>query len=241
MTQAGVCDWTVSFVDPPAHAHVLPIDYRLVVANVGSAPCEEAPLTITSRPHIGSLAIDTTPVDIPPLAPQQSYTASFAVNADPGPGFLNFLIRSSETPTVGFDATMPLDADGPTSDETDHASTKLLPEVATFEEEKHAYIDTDCPRDVTTGGCAFDAFIVIFAANNRGPSAVGHMAVTRRPIVVGSVHGTIKRGKKGRLHYTLNKTGRRRLRAAHKLRVTLIGTREQGVKRTLVTGHVILR
>ena len=240
VTQAGVCDWTVSFVDPPAYAHVLPITYKVVVANVGSAACEAAPLTITSRPHIGSLAIDGSPLEIPALAPQESYTGSFSVNAQPGEGFLDYLTRDySATHSIGLDATMSQDADGPPSDETDHASTKLLPEVATFEEKHHAYIDTSCPTEIPATRCGFDLFVVIFFAHSRGPSAVGHTA-ERRPLVVGSVHGTVKRGKKGRLHYTLNKTGRKRLRETHKLRVALIGTRKQGARRTLITGHATL-
>jgi hypothetical protein len=240
VTQAGVCDWTVSFVDPPAYARSFPIDYKVVVTNVGSATCDAAPLTITFQPPNDSLAIDASPVEIPALAPRQSFTASFAVNAEPGVGLLDFLTRNyGDTHSVGLDATMPLDADGPPSDETDHASTKLLPEVETFAA-KHTYIDASCPTDVVGTGCAFDVFVVIFVANNRGPSAVGDVAAGRRTLVVGSVRGTVKGGKKGRLHYTLDKTGRRRLRQAHKLRVMLIGTRKQGAKRILITGHVTL-
>lgn len=243
VTHAGVCDWTVAFLNPPGYAHWFPIDYRVVVANAGSAPCDAAPLTITLQSPLNQLlAIGTSPVEIPGLSPGESYTASFAASPRPGDAFYFWLREHySKTPSVGLVATMPLDPDKTPVDETDHASTKLLPEAETFEEKNHAFIDTGCPTEVPGTQCAWDLFIVIFVAHSRGTAAVGHVAAARRPLVLGSVHGTIKRGNKGLLRYKLNKTGRQLLRKAHKLPVRLIGTRKQGVLTTLIKGHLMLR
>ena len=234
----GKCDWTVAFLTPPGYAHSFPIDYGVVVANAGTAPCDPAPLTIKSQPNLPGLRVDTSPVAIPGLQPGESYTAHFAAT-ETAYYELSDYFKGAHAGSLPIDlqANMPLDDDMQPVDEVDHASTKLLPETATFAQNHHV-ITTGCPRAIPDT-CYFEFFVTIFR-HQRGTSAVGQAAAVSRPLLVGTAHGTIKRGKSGPIHYTLNKTGLALLRKTRKLAVTLIGTRKQGATSTLIKGHVTL-
>jgi hypothetical protein len=235
-----VCDWTVQFLAPPTSAYRTPLAYTVKVTNAGTGECPAASLTMRGdiTMPLGGGKASFTPATVPALAPG-------------GKAIVNVAVERVAVNDVGYDwatgkggvqltvlADMPEDADGG-SDEGASANTRLTYQVVTFNPEEPGAVGASCPSG-GSGGCAFR--MNLFASGTvSGIARVTNAAVASTPLKVGSASGTVKRGKKGLIHYTLNTTGRRLLTKKHKLAVTLIGTRKQGTKTTLVRGHVTLR
>jgi hypothetical protein len=235
-----VCDWMVQFLAPPTSAYRTPLAYTVKVTNAGNGECPAASLTTKGDitvPRGGGNA-SFTPATVPALAPG-------------GTAIINIALERVIVNNVGYDwatgkggvqltvqATMPGDADGG-SDEGATANTKLAWQVALFNPGAPGAIGASCPNG-GSGGCSFH--MNLFASGTAsGMARASSEAVATRPLKVGSASGTVKRGKKGVIHYKLNTAGHQLLKKGHKLAVTLIGTRKQGSKTTLVKGHVTLR
>jgi hypothetical protein len=243
--QFPVCDWTVTYVDPQRYVRSLPVDYRVRIANAGDAACAPAQLTIKEPVKsnlsyvqpIGKLENDPSSVAIPGLEPGGSDTAQYALVGKQG--LYSYIWSDIEKQgSLGADlqAEMPFDDDQKPRDESGNTSIKLLPELVTFAW-KHLQFDTRCPTDVENGFC-YEHFVIIF---RQQPASERRYAATRNHfLVVGSARGKIKAGRTGQIHLKLNAAGRELLSKRHKVPVTLIGTRKQGSKTTLLKGHVKL-
>jgi len=231
---APVCDWAVQFLAPPTSAFRTPLAYSVKVTNNGTGECPEATLTTEGDitvPLSGGKA-SFKPATVPALAPG----GKAIVGADLERVVVNDVGRDWAMGKGGVQlsvsTSMPVDADGG-SDEGAGTNTHLTWQVALFNPESGA-IGASCPS-AGSGACGFH--LDLFAA---GTARASSEVAVARPLQVGSASGTVKKGKKGAIHYRLNTVGRRLLKKKHKLAVTLIGTRKQGSVTTLIRGHVRL-
>jgi hypothetical protein len=241
-TGAGVCDWSVSFDNPPKTATSFPVGYHLTVHNGGTASCPETTLKLTHGRDVDTeLALlvggapgpfaDPELLLVPGLGPGGS--ASFHVLARPKIADLG-----KTGNRIRLRASLPPDADSPNgSDEFTTVRTKLKPksiDVTGGQTDGHGHgtLTVDCPAGKHKHErCTFQLDIP--------DTLLPQDRLLFLPL--GSAQGSVPAGHDGEIALRLREAGRRILERRHQEQVTVIGTRtEEGVS-TLVEGHVTLK
>jgi hypothetical protein len=240
-TGSGVCDWSVSFDNPPKEATSVPVGYHLTVHNAGTGPCQGV-LKLEPRGGGGtSLANLVAGVPGPyedretwfirSLAPDGS--DHFDVLANPKVANLG---RSHNR--ISLRASLSPDADSPNgTDEFARVRTKLKPkpiDLAGGQTDSHGHgmLAVDCPRGKQKHDhCVFKLDIPAT------PLPQDRLLVPP----LGSAQGTVPGLFEGKIDFGLPFTERKQLAQHHEMQVTFIGTRTEDGKSTLVQGRVTLK
>jgi hypothetical protein len=241
-TGFGVCDWSVSFDDPPTHATSVPVGYHLTVRNTGTGPCPPTSLKIrnergvdTALAHLvagapGSHA-DPLVLFIPGLAPG----GSVHVDVLARPKIADLGMTGNR---IRLRASLPPDEDSPNGgDDYAIAKTKLKPkpiDVTGGQTDAHGHgtLMLDCPA----GEHKHDhcTFTLDFPA-----ATLPQERLLIPPFA--EAKGIVPAGHEGELHFRLREAGLRILRHGRGDRVTIIGTRTEDGQTIVVETHLFVK
>jgi hypothetical protein len=241
-TGSGVCDWSVSFDNPPKRATSVPVGYHLTVHNGGPGPCPPTTLKLTHGRGVDTeLALlvagapgpfgDPELLFVPGLGPGGS--VSFHVLARPKIADLG-----KTGNRIRLRASLPPDADSPNGgDEFTTVTTKLKPKSidvtgGQIDGRGHGSLTLDCPAgEHKHDRCAFKIEVP--------DTLLPQDRLLFLPL--GSAQGTVPAGQDGEIALRLREAGRRILERRHQMMVTVIGIRIEDGKSTLVEGRVTLK
>jgi hypothetical protein len=238
----GVCDWSVSFENPPKRATSLPVGYHLTVHNSGTGSCP--PTTLKLEPF-GGVATSLANLVAGAPGPFGNDVVWFIPGLAPGASVHLDALADLKVDGLGrtgnrirLRASLPPDHDSPNgTDEFEIVRTKLKPKAIDVmggqtDGHGHGTLTVDCPPGKRKhDDCVFKLDI---PSSPRPPDRV-----LLPPL--GSAHGTVPAGLEGKLDFGLPFTERKRLANRQELPVTFIGIRTEDGVSTLVEGHVTLK